>query len=326
MLGTVRISLQGKWISTELEASKARVDVAPRGSWELVAAIDVPTGWEKLQDAQKRAQKKLPEHLQTSYTPPEDCAQCGYVVFRDKLTVIFYTNDLAGTPSQRVLLGASPEAIWLCHDLAPLRRWTGEQVLHRQTFQVPAAVVAYNLFMNGVDRVDPLRSTNPIRGKEKRLSMSILTWAIDLALINAFALFQKVAGPGASRVTLREFKRRVAEKLTDVQRARMEKSHRQQPAPTEPLNQVLGADDSLHTITPNSRQQSTGKLTCYLCSLRGFSKKVLFGCTGCHRGFHVAYFTAFHYRDALTSTSLTFHSALDALCAAAAGMPSHKLV
>ncbi|KAG6945715.1 hypothetical protein JG688_00016425, partial [Phytophthora aleatoria] len=74
-------------------------------------------------------------------------------------------------------------------------------------------------------------------------------------------------------------------------------------------------------ITPYSRLHSTGKLTCYLCSLRGFTKKALFGCTGYHRGFHVACFSAFHYRHALTSTSLTVRSALDAVCAAAAGGP-----
>ncbi|KAE8899747.1 hypothetical protein PF007_g16673 [Phytophthora fragariae] len=155
MLGTVRISLQGKWISPTLDAAKARMDAAPRGSSELVAAIDVPTGWEKLQEAHKRAQKKPPPHLQTAYAPPTAIVHnAGYVVFCDKLTVVFYTNDLAGTPSQRVLPGDSPEAIWLCNGLAPLRRWTGDQVLHRQTFQVPALVVSYNLFMNGVDRVD----------------------------------------------------------------------------------------------------------------------------------------------------------------------------
>ncbi|GMF44378.1 unnamed protein product [Phytophthora fragariaefolia] len=48
MLGTVRIALQGKRVAKELEAAKARMDTAERGSWELVAALDVPVGWEKL--------------------------------------------------------------------------------------------------------------------------------------------------------------------------------------------------------------------------------------------------------------------------------------
>ncbi|OWZ04679.1 hypothetical protein PHMEG_00023377 [Phytophthora megakarya] len=270
------IGLQGKWVAPELEAAKERMDNAARGSWELVAAIDVPTDWEKKQEAHKRAQKKLPEQLRTTYSPPMTIANNG----------------------------------WLC-----------EEVLHRRRFQVPAIIVAYNLFMNGVDRVDQLRSTNPIRRKEKRLSMSILTWAIDLALINAFSLFKKVAGSAATRVTLREFKRRVAEKLTAVQRSRMDKERRHQPATDQPLHEVVGADSSLHALTPNSKQHSTGKLTCYLCSLRGFSKKALFSCTGCHRGFHMPCFAAFHYRDALSSSCPNARSALDAVCAAASGDP-----
>ncbi|KAK1938778.1 hypothetical protein P3T76_008853 [Phytophthora citrophthora] len=238
MLGTVRIPLQGKWIGSELDAAKSRMDAASRGSWELIAAINVPPGWEKLQEAHKRAQKKLPPQQQT--------------------------------------------------------------------------IVAYNLLMNSVDRVDQLRSTNPIRRKEKRLSMSILTWTIDLALINVFALFQKIAGVQASRVKLREFKRRVAESLTPVQRMRMENARGAQPAPTEPINNVLGADESLHAITPKLKGEFNRET-------HGFSKKALFGCTSCHWGFHVSCFTAFHYRDALTSSSLSVRSALDAVCAAASG-------
>ncbi|KUF78757.1 WASH complex subunit [Phytophthora nicotianae] len=59
LLGTVRIGLQGKWMAERLEASKARIDNAERGSWELIAALDVPVDWEKLQEKHKRAQKKF---------------------------------------------------------------------------------------------------------------------------------------------------------------------------------------------------------------------------------------------------------------------------
>ncbi|GMF49486.1 unnamed protein product [Phytophthora fragariaefolia] len=168
MLGTVRIALQGKWVAKELEAAKARMDTAERESWELVAALDVPAGWEKLQEKHKRAQRKLPEHLQTPYVAPATiAANAGYTVFSDKMTVVFYTYDHAGSLPQRVLSDCSPEAVRLCRGLASLRRWTGEQMMHRKTFEVPAMIFAYNLFMNGVDRVDQLRSTNPIRRKEK---------------------------------------------------------------------------------------------------------------------------------------------------------------
>ncbi|GMF50524.1 unnamed protein product [Phytophthora fragariaefolia] len=49
MLGTIRIALQGKWMAVRLEAAKERMDNAERGAWELHAAVDVPSDWEKLQ-------------------------------------------------------------------------------------------------------------------------------------------------------------------------------------------------------------------------------------------------------------------------------------
>ncbi|GMF31034.1 unnamed protein product [Phytophthora fragariaefolia] len=101
MLGTIRIVLQGKWMAERLEAAKERMDNAERGASELHAALDVPSDWEKLQGKHKRAQKKLPTHLQTPYIPPASIASnAGYIVFRDTKTVIVYSNDLAGTPSQ----------------------------------------------------------------------------------------------------------------------------------------------------------------------------------------------------------------------------------
>ncbi|OWZ21004.1 hypothetical protein PHMEG_0004525 [Phytophthora megakarya] len=104
MLGTVWISLQGKWNTKGLETAKARMDVAERGSWELVAALDVPVGWEKLQEKHKRAQRKLPSNMQIPYMPPMTiAANADYIV-------------------QPVLPGTSVEAVRLCCELAPLRR------------------------------------------------------------------------------------------------------------------------------------------------------------------------------------------------------------
>ncbi|POM68374.1 Hypothetical protein PHPALM_15472 [Phytophthora palmivora] len=120
MLGTVRIPLQGKGDTIGLDSAKARVAAAERGSWELIAAIDVPVGWEKLQEKHNREQQKLPAHLRTPYKPPMSIAEnAGYVVYRDKNTVVFYTNDLAGTMAEPMLPGTSTEAVRLCRGLAP---------------------------------------------------------------------------------------------------------------------------------------------------------------------------------------------------------------
>ncbi|KAF4143052.1 hypothetical protein GN958_ATG07728, partial [Phytophthora infestans] len=247
----------GKWIGPALKAAKARVDSAERGSWELVAAINVSPGCRKPTSAQKKSVK----HLQTTYEPTMTTASCaGYIVFCDKLTVKLYTNDLAGAPFQGVLRGDSSEAISLWHGLVSLRRWTGEQVMHRKIFQVPAVIVAHNLFIKGFDRVNQLRSTNPLRRKEKRLSMSALTWSSDLALINAYALFQEIAETRA------------------VQRTRLEKDRRRQPPSSNTPNEVVGFNDSPHALSPIPRRIHLESLsaTCARCagSLRKLSTAV----------------------------------------------------
>lgn len=80
-----------------------------------------------------------------------------------------------------------------------------------KTPKVSTVIAAYNLGMNGVDRVDQLRSTNPRRRKKRQLYMNIFTWALDLCVIYEFALFNEVQ-PNVSRsIPLREFKRRICE-------------------------------------------------------------------------------------------------------------------
>ncbi len=58
-------------------------------------------------------------------------------------------------------------------------------MLHQTEMQVLAIVVAYNYFMNSVDRMDQIRSTVPIQRKEKRLPMIIFTFILHLAMNNA---------------------------------------------------------------------------------------------------------------------------------------------
>ena len=63
---------------------------------------------------------------------------------------------------------------------------------------VPASIVAYNMFMNSVDRMEQRRATNPTRRKEQRLHMSMFTFVLDLAVLQAFALYQ-VIDDGSNR-------------------------------------------------------------------------------------------------------------------------------
>ena len=74
---------------------------------------------------------------------------------------------LAGTPSTPIQDGESIEAILCVNGLALLRRWIGGEVMNRTEFHVPSIIVAYNNYMNGVDRMEKMRATNPIKRKEK---------------------------------------------------------------------------------------------------------------------------------------------------------------
>ena len=100
--------------------------------------------------------------------PPHDIVaeKAGYIVWKDKKIVIRYTNDLASSPSVPILDGSEREAQLAVHGLSELTRWTGKEIFHRTTFSVPSHIVAYNLFMNSVDRMDQKRSALPCKRKE----------------------------------------------------------------------------------------------------------------------------------------------------------------
>ena len=114
------------------------------------------------------------------------------VVFKDNKLVMFYTNDLSKTPSTNILYSNSPEAVECVQGLAALRRWTGDKNLHWKVYQVPAPIIVYNLYMNAVDIMDQSRSTNALKWKEKRLSVTILSLIDDLAIHNAYAVYSQL--------------------------------------------------------------------------------------------------------------------------------------
>ena len=78
--------------------------------------------------------------------------------------------------------------------------------MSKSIFNVPAPIVVYNLFMNGVDRFDQLRSTNPCQRKEMRVTMTMFTYLIDAAIQNAFTIHSMI-DTEQSFDCLREFKR-----------------------------------------------------------------------------------------------------------------------
>lgn len=165
----------------------------------------------ELKKQHEAKEKKKPRNERVPFQIPlgPKSPNCGYILWKDSKLVMFYTNDLAHTPSEDILHDTSEEAIRCVNGLGPLHRWTVTEMLNRTVFHVPAPIVAYNMFMNSVDIMDQIRSTNPTRRNEKRLSMTMFTLVFDLAVHNAFALYlwiREVENETEQEMSYREFK------------------------------------------------------------------------------------------------------------------------
>jgi hypothetical protein len=117
---------------------------------------------------------------------------------------------------------------------------------------------------------------NPTRRNEMRLSMSLFTWALDLCVINAYALLNEVR-PAATKIPLREFKIRIAEQLTAKQLAITSAQRSKRKRADVNVSDVVGSITSNHVLTPNSTAHSDGQLKCKLCSIRGWQQRSRWG-------------------------------------------------
>ncbi|GMF54271.1 unnamed protein product [Phytophthora fragariaefolia] len=243
-------------------AAIIHVDAGERGGWELIAAVGPEPGWQKKTDSTSNYPARIAMAERTTFESfIVQAEKAGYIEYKDRTVIIFYTNDLKATPSSRVFPSTSPEALHCCHGTFPLQRWTEDRMMHRKLFMAPAVIAAYNLCINAIDRVDQLRSTNPIRRREKRLGMAMFTWMMDLAIINS-QIIQPAAAKG---ISLREFKRRMVDLLTkgegiNKRRHDLEQKKRKHEAHDE----IDGMGTSFHMITPNSIEHSNG--SCFVIS------------------------------------------------------------
>ena len=230
---------------------------------------------------------------------PERAEKCGYIIFKDRSVVIFYTNDLAGTPKQNIER-QSTHTIRCVQGLAPMRRWMGNESMHRTLLHVPAVVVAYNMFMNGVDKYDQYRSTNAIVRKEKRVPMSIFTFLLDASIQNAFTIMRTISAPVSATCSLREFKRRVAESLVT---AWIEKCQRRATLQQMSTSGNVHEDSlSSHQILETEGKRSTPCKLCKIMAPDGKRRAGMYSCAQCNAGFHVNCFTFYHRRDLLQSS------------------------
>ena len=215
IVGTIKLSNVDAMNTSNIQDACAQLKDAPRGSWRLVAAYNPPADIEeqrKTYNKEKRKRSKEEQKQMPPFMPSYFSAapNAGFIVFLDKKIVVVYTNNLAGTPSERILPGTNEEAQLLVHGLVNMKRWTGGESMHRTTLKVPAVFAAYNLFMNGVDRVDQIRSSMVSMKKENRVSMSLWTAILDWSCINSFSLYRSM---NLGNLKFREYKRKIVKQL-----------------------------------------------------------------------------------------------------------------
>ena len=115
------------------------------------------------------------------------------------------------------------------HGLVDIQCWLGSESFRRTTLKAPAIVVAYNYFMNGVDRMDQQRAVNTTKWKEQHVGMSIFTWVIDMACHNAYVLLKKLLP--SLNISLREYKRQLVVALTEPQKNTTRKNEEEDEQP-----------------------------------------------------------------------------------------------
>ena len=293
-----------------------------RGDWLLVTAYDAVSHDKLLSEMKSKSSSrtlfrrtsgfKLSDVTWKGNEPAVKSDKAGYIIFGDAKIVIVYTNDLLHTPSKDILHSNDKEAVEVVHGQAPIERWTGGEFVGRTVLHVPAPVVAYNVFMNGVDKMDQMRSTNPTRRREKKVSTTILTGIMDLCVHNAYVIYgilcasdKKEGRP--KKKTLRDFKRAIAAGLVQphLERKALDKARQER----QRMKKVLAVSSSIPVSDHKLNELSKGtRLGCAYClwkqrvacmstiaAPKKKQYKTRFGCDTCKRGYHVSCFVDAHF-------------------------------
>ena len=96
--------------------------------------------------------------------------------------------------------------------------------MHRTDIKVPVIIVAYNNYMNLVNRMYHICSSNSTRRRENQLQMSMFTYIMDLAYINENAVFEEITSAKThENVPFNELKQIICEKFTILWRNKSSK-------------------------------------------------------------------------------------------------------
>jgi hypothetical protein len=291
LIGTIKMTYL---TNVNRKAMKMAIDEmknATRGSWVLLQVL-----------VEKEDRTEEPTVMK----------RAGIIVFKDKRPVSFFTNDLRNTPTKRVMVGTDKEAIKCVRGLATMKRWMGNERLLRTPIQAPVVVVAYNMFMNSVDRFDQIRATVPNIRRERRVTSSIFAFLMDASVHNAHAVSKKL---GDDKRSISDFKSDLALQLMksaverpavgvlrnpnfddgtyQAQKATVATLIESAESHTKSTLEGLGCIKSPHQLV-ELRDDKHGR--CFLCALTQGqnAKKSQYGCLACKKAFHVNCFSQYH--------------------------------
>lgn len=181
----------------------------------------------------------------------------------------------------------------------------------------PAIVVAYNKYMNSVDRFDQLRSTLKGVRKEQRLTSSIFSFIVDAAIQNSFSISKLIKGSNETR-SLSDYKLDIALEMMQAGGTRMvnedaevvitgTREARSTVNAVTVMDEYAGASDATKKVLAGigCNSCSTHQLVdlkpdksgrCFMCALVNGqnASKSIYGCTGCMKPFHVSCFSIYH--------------------------------
>jgi hypothetical protein len=135
--------------------------------------------------------------------------------------------------------------------------------------------------MNGVDRMDQLRSTNITRQREKRLHMTMFTMVLDLAIHQAYSIYISLVPNETNRKhnSLTTFKQQVALSLIllEMNKCQSAASIIENPVQMLPtarptsrgINETLGGISEIHMLLQNKgKEEQFLCIGCYLLPLQ----------------------------------------------------------
>ncbi|GMF34531.1 unnamed protein product [Phytophthora fragariaefolia] len=139
VIETCRLNYDDSYSRPAVAAAVLDLDDAERGSWKLVATLVVAGDLKTAEKAHNQREKGLKISQRTPFVPtlPRP-PHAGYIAFRDKKVVLFYTNDLAATPIANVVDGSTREAQKCCNGLGFVQRWTETEVFRKSNVSAPA--------------------------------------------------------------------------------------------------------------------------------------------------------------------------------------------